>query len=149
MLPKPVEYRFSLDNASYVLVEWDRGGEKRIRADYAMAIAAAPAVMESIDGADLYAEAVARECLREAPDIFWEIVPPMDARNGSSRRVVNLNHIPRALWQLFREEIDRFLGQIFPPLRATIDAASGASAPESDPVAPAQAVSPLLRGRAG
>ena len=61
MLPTPIEHRFLIDGDPYLLVEWTRGGERRIRAEYAMAIAAAPGVIDTLDGANLYAEAVARE----------------------------------------------------------------------------------------
>jgi len=148
MLPPPIEHRFVLDGEPYLLREWDRGGERRLRADYAMAIAAAPTVLESIDGANLYAEAVARECLKEAPDLFWETLPPAAGSNGTPRRVVTLEHVPRALWEQFRQGVDQFLGKIFPPLSTEL---GPAPAPDPGPalgVAPLETVSPMLRGRA-
>jgi hypothetical protein len=148
MLPKPIEYEFEIDHEHYRLVEWDRGAERRIRADYALAIAAAPQVMQSMDGANLYAEAVARECLRDAPEIFWDTLPALAGHNGTTRRVVTLEHIPRALWELFREEVDRFLALIFPPLPTTVAAPSPAGPDDPVPVASAETVPPLFRGRA-
>src|SRR5262245_39988961 len=101
MLPAPIEHRFSIDGEPYLLVEWTRGGERRLRADYAMAIAGAPGVIDSLDGASLYAEAVARECLKEAPAIFWEELPAQGMQNGQPRRVVTLERVPRRLWEAF------------------------------------------------
>lgn len=120
MLPKLIEHTFTLDGESYRLVEWDRGGERRLKAEYAMAIAPAPGVLENIDGGNLYAEAVARECLKEAPDIFWTTRPAQAGQNGTPSRVVSLEHVPRALWEQFRAEVDRFLGLIFPAAAAEL-----------------------------
>jgi hypothetical protein len=148
MLPPPIEHRCTIDHETYVLLEWDRGGERRIKADYAMAIAAAPSVLEAIDGANLYAEAVARECLREAPDVFWELRPAAASQNGTPKRVVTLEHIPRALWELFRKEVDAFLAQIFPALPAAPGAAPDPGPADALSVAAPQTVSAVFRGRA-
>jgi hypothetical protein len=148
MLPKPIEYRFTIEGEDYLLVEYDRGGERRLKAEYAMAIAAAPQVLESIDGSNLYAEAIARECLKEAPAIFWETRPAAATQNGQPTRAVTLEHIPRALWEQFREGVDRFLGMIFPALPAESSPPSGPGPGEPVAVAPAEAVSAVLRGRA-
>jgi hypothetical protein len=148
MLPKPIEYRFTIEGDDYLLVEYDRGGERRLKAEYALAIAAAPEVLDSLDGRNLYAEAVARECLKEAPPIFWETRPAGAAQNGQPTRVVTLEHIPRALWEQFREGVDRFLGMIFPALSAEPGPAPDPGPAEPVALAAAQAVSPVLRGRA-
>src|SRR5215831_6598672 len=148
MLPSPIEHVFAIDGDHYRLVEWDRGGERRLRADYAMAIAAAPQVLEALDGADLYAEAVARECLKEAPDVFWEPLPAAASQNGTPRRVITLEHIPRALWGQFRGEVDAFLGKIFPSLPATPEPLPAPGPDDARAVAAPQTVSPGLRGRA-
>jgi hypothetical protein len=148
MLPPPIEHRFTIDHEPYLLLEWDRGGERRIKADYAMAIAAAPSVLEAIDGANLYAEAVARECLREAPALFWETRPAAATQNGTPTRVVSVEHIPRALWERFRTEVDAFLAQIFPPLPAAPVAAPDPGPADAVPVAAAETVPAMFRGRA-
>jgi hypothetical protein len=148
MLPTPIEHVFTLQNEPYRLVEWDRGGERRIRAEYAIAIAPAPATMETMDGASLYVEAVARECLKEAPEVFWETLPAAAAHNGAPRRVPSFEHVPRALWEDFRREVDQFLGKIFPALPATPESESAAGPGESVAVAAVAPVSPMLRGRA-
>lgn len=148
MLPPPIEHVFAIDGHPYRLVEWTRGGERRIRLEYAMAIAAAPGVIDGMDGQSLYAEAVARECLVEAPDLFWQTQAPGASQNGTPRRVVTLEQVPRALWALFLVEVEAFLGKIFPS--APQDAVSSAPAGPGEPVAVAtlEAVSPMLRGRA-
>lgn len=148
MLPAPIEHRFTIDDAHYCLVEWDRGGERRIKADYALAISPAPSVMDSMDGANLYAEAVARECLKEAPALFWAPLPPETPVNGTVRRVVTLEHIPRALWEAFRKEVDVFVGKIFSPAAPESAPALAAGPEHALAVAAVETVSPVLRGRA-
>ena len=148
MLPSPIEHHFDLNGESYLLVEWTRGGERRLRADFALASSASPGVIDSIDGGDLYAEAVARECLKEAPAIFWETRPPSAGANGTPQRVVNLDQVPRALWEAFRKEVDAFLALIFPPVSTELRQTSGERPAEPVAVAPAQAVPALFRGRA-
>lgn len=179
MLPPPIEHRFRLDGEPYCLVEWTRGGEKRLRADYAAALVAqAPdlvaslerpevardplraaerlgatarqlsILLEGLDGADLYAEAVARECLTEAPEIFWESRPAPGGSNGASLRVVTLERVPRRLWELFRQEVTAFLALIFPAVSAAPADLSGTGPDESLSVAVAETLSPVLRGRA-
>jgi hypothetical protein len=148
MLPAPIDHTFVLEGERYRLVEWDRGGERRIKTDYAMAIAPAPSVIESIDGANLYAEAVARECLREAPDLFWEQRPPGAMQNGLPVRVVTLDKIPRALWELFRKEVDTFVSRIFPAPPPTVESAPAPGPGESLAVASAEIVPAVFRGRA-
>jgi hypothetical protein len=148
MLPVPIEHAFIIEGERYRLVEWTRGGEKRIRAEYAMTIAAAPAVIDSLDGANLYAEAVARECLKEAPALFWETLPAQGEMNGQPRRVVSCEHVPRKLWEAFRKEIDAFLGLLFPapPTEAGGGPAPGPAEPTG--MAAAEAVPAVFRGRA-
>ena len=148
MLPAPIEHTFVLEHERYRLVEWTRGGERRLRTDYAMAIAQSPQVIEALDGADLYAEAVARECLKEAPDIFWEEFPALAGTNGTPRRVVSFERVPRTLWEAFRKEIDAFLGKIFPPLPAEPDCPDDARAADPQSVALVETVPTMLRGRA-
>ena len=148
MLPAPIEHTFRLEHEHYRLVEWTRGGERRLRTEYAMAIAQSPQVIEALDGADLYAEAVARECLREAPDVFWEELPALAGSNGTPRRVVSFERVPRALWELFRKEIDAFLGKIFPPLPADPSRPDDTRPAEPQSVALVETVPAMLRGRA-
>jgi hypothetical protein len=148
MLPSPIEHRFVIEGEAYRLVEWTRGGERRLRAEYAIALAPAMAALDAIDGANLYAEAVARECLKEAPEVFWESRPATAGINGTPTRVVTLEHVPRALWERFRAEVDVFIGKIFPALSPEPPAAPPAGPGEPVAVAAPETVSPVLRGRA-
>ncbi|PWT77616.1 MAG: hypothetical protein C5B60_02380 [Chloroflexi bacterium] len=148
MLRAPIDYTFTIEGQRYRLVEWDRGGERRFRAEYALAIASAPDVLGGIDGQDLYTEAVARECLREAPDLFWTQRPPAAGSNGTLTRVPTFEHIPHALWEVFRQEVNTFLTQVFPPLPTTDPPAPPGGSADAVPVADAQAVPAVFRGRA-
>lgn len=148
MLPAPIEHRFAIDGEAYRLVEWDRGGERRLRAAYALALGPAATVLEVIDGASLYAEAIAQECLVEAPDIFWTTRVGTASQNGTPTRVVNVDKVPRALWERFRVEVDAFLAKLFPAVPADVGAPDAAGPGDATPVALAQALSPVLRGRA-
>jgi hypothetical protein len=148
MLPEPIQHTFQIDGERYTLREWTRGGERRIRLEYAMAIAAAPTVIEPLDGASLYTEAVARVCLTEAPEIFWETQPAAASTNGAQVRVVTFEAVPRRLWEAFRKEVDAFLGLIFPPLSEESPGPSAAGADEPPAMALVEGLSPVLRGRA-
>jgi hypothetical protein len=148
MLPPPMTHEWTMEGERYKLVEWTRGGEKRLRAEYAMAIAAAPAAIEAVDGQDLYLEAVARECLKEAPDVFWDTRPAQAQTNGTPLRVVTFEQVPRALWALFVVEVNAFLGKIFPAAAAEPQSVPSAGAATADSVAALETVSALPRGRA-
>jgi hypothetical protein len=148
MLPAPIEHHFVIDGEPYRLVEWTRGGERRLRAEYAMAIAAAPTVIDIVDGQSLYAEAVVRECLKEAPAIFWETLPAQEGSNGQPRRVISCERIPRALWEAFRKEVDAFLALLFPPQPTDLPAGDGPGQGDTARLEVAEAVSPVIRGRA-
>lgn len=146
--PLPYEHRFSLDGEPYLLVAPTRGGDRRIRAELAMAIAPAPAMLDSMDGGNLYAEAVARECLKEAPDVFWESRPAPAGSNGTPSRVVTLEHVPLDLWERFRSEVDAFVAHFRPGATAVPVLASEPGEREPDAVAGVETVPPRLRGRA-
>jgi hypothetical protein len=148
MLPKPIEHRFVINGEPYLLVEWTRGGERRFKTEYALAISQAPGVIEALDGANLYAEAVARECLKEAPDIFWEPRPANAIQNGTASRSITLESVPRPLWEAFRKEVDMFLGQIFPATPAELAPAPAPGADQPMAVAHTETVPAVLRGRA-
>jgi hypothetical protein len=148
MLPAPLEHRFTLDGEPYHLVEWTRGQERRIRAWYIEAIAPNPAMLENLDGADLYVEAVARECLREAPGVWWQDVPAPAGQNGTPGKVFTTERVPRALWVAFRKEADLFLGLLFPDAPAVLDRPDAGRRTEPDAVAPLEVVPAVFRGRA-
>jgi hypothetical protein len=179
MLPARIEHRFQIDAASYCLTEWDRGGDKRIKIDYALSLIAAAdsagalpspvsaqpdfqayaerlssmsrhlsSLIEVLDGDNLWVEAIARECLTEAPDIFWDAPAPASGANGMSTKRVKLDTIPRALWHQFRREVLVFRDQIFRQEQAESLAADTGRAADQGGVAPAEAVPPVFRGRA-
>jgi hypothetical protein len=149
MLPVPLEHRFTINGDTYLLMEYTRGGERRLRQEYSMAIALAPGVIEAMDGADLYAEALARECLKEAPAIWWEEQPAQAGRNGTPARVITCEHIPRAVWVEFRREADYFLGLLFPPLPAAVEDTHVERQGAPDVVETPEAIPAVFRGRAG
>src|ERR1051325_7281221 len=147
MIPPPIEHRFTIDGEHYCLVEWTRGSERRLRQDYALALSLAPGVIDAIDGADLYAEAVSRECLKEAPALWWEDQPAAP-QNGKPRKVMTFDRVPRALWEVYRKELDAFLGKLFPVLPAPSENAPPAVPADAPRVAPAQDLPPVFSGRA-
>jgi len=148
MLPAPIEHRFRIDGEPYLLVQWDRGGDRRMKAEFAIAIAPAPGVIDTLDGQNLWREAVARECLREAPDLFWDARPAAATQNGLPYRVVSLDKIPMALWDLFAKEVDAFLALIFPAAPAESGGTPTPGDADALAVAGAQALPSVFRGRA-
>lgn len=148
MFPVRREYHFTLDGESYLLVGWSRAADRRIRAEYAMGIAAAPAVLDALDGADLYAEAVARECLKEAPEFFWETLPASGATNGTPPRVLTFENVPLDLWDAFRHEVDTFIGFFRPAAPPLVALAADPGEARPDAVAVAETVPTRPRGRA-
>lgn len=148
MIPAPIEHRFTLEGESYLLREYQRAGQRRIRAEYAQALAVAPQVLDAIDGLSLWAEAIARECLVEAPDLWWTDVPAHAQQNGQPKRVITTDRIPQQLWNAFVKEVNSFEELMFPPDPAVVPAAVADSPRESHDVAPPQTVPAPLRGRA-
>lgn len=167
MLPPEIDHHFTIDGEAYWLHEWSRAGLHRMRASWALDIAgnipALPGgstltplewsqhlsnVIQAIDGADLWIEAVARECLKEAPPQWWDTLPGPAQSNGTVRRVVTFERISPPLWEAFSAEVNVFLTKQFRQPGTNPGAASQAGAAEPERLAPAQAVSPMLRGRA-
>jgi hypothetical protein len=147
--PHPYEHRFTLDGEPYRLVGWTRGGDRRINADYALALSTVPGlVLDAVDGGNLYAEAVSRECLTEAPDLFWESKPPAPGTNGTVTRVATFDQVPIQLWERFRTEVNAFVAQFRPVPGAVPGVAPDPGTAEPDAVAALDAVPPRLSGRA-
>jgi hypothetical protein len=144
----PIEHRFTLEGDAYCLKEWTRGQERRMRAGYALAISAGPQTLEEIDGIDLWAEAVARECLTEAPPLWWETLPAVAGDNGTPRRLITTEQIPRALWEAFRGEVNRFLEAIFPAPAALAASPAGPGPDLQGVVESPETVPAVFRGRA-
>jgi hypothetical protein len=147
MLPPPITRRFVLEGHPYCLVEWTRGGWRRIRTEQALAYAVVPGILEALDGANLFAEAVARECLKEAPALWWD-EQPAGMQNGTPRRVITFERIPHALWDAFYQEVDAFVAEVFRRPAAPSDAAPPAVPAEPTHLAPAETVPAVFRGRA-
>ena len=148
MVPKPLDYRFRIDDDTYLLVQPTRGGDRRIRQQFALAIAAAPAVIDSMDGENLMVEAIAQECLKEAPPYFWQELPATASSNGQPRQVVNCDGVPLAVWELFRTEVLAFRAQCFPGYAAESPPVDAAGAEPAAGVATVETLPAILRGRA-
>lgn len=146
--PPPYEHHFTIDGERYTLVGWSLEGDNRIHLDYAMAIAPVPGVLDAIYGAHLYAQAVVRECLKEAPALFWETAPVPAGTNGAPARVVTLRHVSMALWDQLRPEVDAFVAQFRPAAAPLIGLAPDPGQTEPHAVAVAETVPAPHRVRA-
>lgn len=149
MFPEPITHRFTIAGEPYCLVEYDTAGEDRIRAYYSAGIASAPDVMDALYGVDLYAKAVARECLKEAPAIFWKEQRPAASQNGEAVKVISFEGVHRLQWAALRKEVDSFLES----LQKTVPDAPASTIPavpaEPPHVELVETVPALLQGRAG
>ena len=155
MIPEPRSHRFVIDANHYTLREYTRAGERRINQRYALALSlngTTPGLMQTLDGDNLYIEAVAMECLTEAPDFWWEYMPAPPATpatpNGSRQRTVTFEQVPPLIWKAFCKEAEAFLASLFPVAPTTLERPSDARPEESDRLAAAQTVSPGFLGRA-
>jgi hypothetical protein len=151
MLPQPLRHRFTIDGELYCLEEYTRGGERRIQQQYAMSLSltgTTPAVMQTLDGDNLYLEAVARECLREAPAIFWEDLSSTGAQNGATMRGVTFEQVPHSLWVRFAKEVEAFLASLFQRTRQDLAPVDTGRPAESTRLADAQNLSPVFTGAA-
>jgi hypothetical protein len=175
MLPTPLEHSYTLDGERYTLREAVMfEGQSRIQQYYALALALMPGALhpetglpiatqeplwsaaataysralENISGATCYAKAVTQECLVEAPDLWWVPQPVTPGMNGTVRRVVTFKNVTAALWTQHFREVNTFLEAIFRGQAETSAPVAPGGAAEPDAVAPAQALTPVLRGRA-
>lgn len=150
MLPAPLTHTFQVDGETFTLTEYQtRGSEARIQATYAQALNPAPLPIEMYDGNNLWVEAIAKECLSQAPAWCWR---DRLAGEAPSRfdplRVVTLEAFSRFTWPQFRKEVNAFLADLRPSLPAD-DAPALNGVPTDTPSVDApQAVPALLRGRA-
>lgn len=146
----PLEHRFVIDGDPYCLVEYTtRGGERRIQEAFALRLAKAPSVIDALDGANLYAEAVAQECLKQAPESCWRLRTTDDVPNHwDARRVVSLDQYPLEHWAAFRREVDAFLASLPRLLPATPPSDPGALPADAPVVADPHEVPAVFRGRA-
>ena len=153
MLPKPLEYAFVIEDEPYLLVECSRGGQERYRREFALAIAAAPAVLDSVDGVNLLAQAVARQCLRLAPEVFWKdhisvALRHAAATNGHLWESVYFEAVPLRIWEQFRKEVDAFMALLPQPLSADAPAPTEPRHHDENAMEPPEIVPAMLRGRA-
>jgi hypothetical protein len=152
MLRAPIEHQFSIDGESYILRESGRGGQERYRREFALALAAAPDILDRIDGVNLYAQAVARQCLRQAPACFWrmDVTSAVRAAAAPDRlwELVSFEQVGLEVWEHFRKEVDAFVAQLPQPLPDESQPAPPGLPTHEDAVAVAEAVPPAFRGHA-
>jgi hypothetical protein len=150
----PIDHAFTIQGDAYLLTECGRGGQERYRREFALAIAAAPDILNGLDGINLSAQAVARQCLRQAPEAFWrtDITPAARktaAVEGTLWQLVSFEAVPLDVWEQFRKEVDTFLVRLPQPLP---DVPEPAPAPvPREPVrvaAPEDVSAAVFRGRA-
>jgi hypothetical protein len=145
----PLMHRFTIDGEPFCLVEYNHAEERLIQAKYAQLIAPAP-LLDYLFADDLYAEATAAVCVKEAPAWCWQTVPPGQPVNGTPTRVFDISQSPRTFWPKLRAEIDVFRGLLrdsVPAPRGDV-AASEPGSSEPDVLASPQTVSPAFRGHA-
>jgi hypothetical protein len=171
MPPPPLEHRYLIDGQSYLLREATMfDGQQRIQQYYALALTLQPGLLhpdtgqplvynealwgayrqalEATNGNALYAKAITQECLVEAPDFWWAAQPVAPGVNGTVRRVVTFKDVSLTVWQRHFQEVNTFLEAIF-RAQAPVDAAASPARPDEPPVvAAAEALPPVLRGRA-
>lgn len=168
----PIEHAYTLEGERYLLRETLMlEGQQRIQQHYALSLTLSPAALnpdtgqpiaynealwaayarnlETQYGGALYAKAVTQECLVEAPDCWWMPQPVTPGQNGTTKRMVTFKDISAELWAAQLQEVQHFLQAIFRVQTQDPPSASPGGAAEPDMVAPAQALSPKLRGRAG
>lgn len=153
MLPDIVDHHFTIQGAPYQLLECGRGGQERYRREFALAIAAAPGILDSVDGINLLAQAVARQCLRQAPEVFWKsdvtIAEKKAAQaNGHLWELVTFEDVPLTVWEEFRQQVDFFMVRLPQPRQPDTPAASEPGTADTDPVETPEAVPAVFRGRA-
>lgn len=150
MLRTPHTHTFTIEGDTFTLTEYQtRGSEARIQATYAESINSAPLAKEMYDGGNLWVEAVAKECLSQAPAWCWR-----DRMQGEvpSRfdplRLITLEAFPRRTWPLFRKEVNAFLADLPQPLQPDDVPDPASLSRESDAVAAPQVVPVILPRRA-
>jgi hypothetical protein len=144
----PIEHAFTIQGDAYVLTECGRGGQERYRREFALAIAAAPDILNNLDGINLFAQAVARQCLRQASDAFWrpDVTPAVRKTaiaEGELWRLVSFEAVPLDVWEEFRQGVDAFIARLPQPLPDVPEPAPapvprepvGVAAPEDVPAA--------------
>jgi hypothetical protein len=150
----PIEHAFTIQGDAYVLTECGRGGQERYKREFGLAIAAAPDILDRLDGVNLFAQAVARQCLRQAPEAFWRTDSTPAARKtaaaeGELWRLVSFEAVPLDVWEQFRKEVDALVARLPQPLP---DVPEPSPAPVStEPVgvaAPEDVPAAVFRGRA-
>jgi hypothetical protein len=160
----PVEYPYMIDGEHYCLREATFEGQERIAQAYALSLTLTPGLLplagqevqwaaysktlEAVNGANLYAKAVTQECLVQAPDVWWTLLPASAGQNGTPRRAITFRDISAALWTAQRAEVTTFLEQIFRADEPDAPRATPGGAAEPAMVAPVEALPAVFRGRA-
>jgi hypothetical protein len=166
----PLEHRYTLEGQPYCLREALFEGQRRIAQRYALSLtlatpttdpvtgqplaigdaqwAAYSRTLEQVDGGNLYAKAVLQECLVEAPDFWWQVVPALPGSNGAATRTLTFAQITPGLWLAQRQEVEAFLQATFRADQPDDAPASGGGPQEPALVAGADPLPPVFRGRA-
>jgi hypothetical protein len=150
MLKPPYTYTFRIDGDTFTLTEYQtRGSEARIQLLYAQALNPAPLPLSMHDGGNLWVEAVAKECLSQAPAWCWRDRFPDEAGSRfDPNRVVTLEEFPRLSWPIFRKEVNAFLADLPQVIQPDHTPTPRSVSRDADPLDAFETVPALLRGRA-
>jgi hypothetical protein len=150
MLKDPMTRTFQIAGELFTLTEYQtRGSEARIQVTFAQALNPAPVALDMYDGSNLWIEAVAKECLSDAPAWCWRQRQGSDAPSRfDAQRVITLEAFDRLTWPLFRKEVNAFLADLPQPLQPDEPPAAVRVPPDADSVATAETLPAVFRGRA-
>ena len=147
MLP-PIEHKKFGEHHEYTVKRYTRGGERRIMQGLALALASdsvQPGLLQALDGDSRYWEEVLKECLVDAPDYWWEAVPPPAGGNGASARRVTFEYVSVEDFVALTREVQTWFESFRQPLIARVVEPGQA---EPAPMVVAETVSPTFGGRA-
>lgn len=147
MVPAAAQHRFG-SQQEYTVQRYTRGGERRIMQAYALDLSlegVLPGLLQALDGDARYWEAVLKECLIEAPEHWWEAVPPGPSRNGSPSRTLSFEAVPVEEFTDVSKEVQTWFDSFRRPAPST---GTGAGQGDPAPLADPEAVSASFRGRA-
>ena len=167
----PIEHAYSLDGDRYLLREATMlDGQQRIEQYYALSLTLTPGTLHPDTGQPLfvtatqgeayartltynygntlYAKAVTRECLVDAPDFWWTTQPVTTGQNGAPVRVLTFQGVSADLWSAHLREVNTFLEAIFRAQNEKPAPAPSGRPDDTAVVARAETIPPVFRGRA-